>query len=534
MKARWIWGFALGVVCASISCNPGESSGPAPASVPSEAPTFSPTPEPTFTSKRHRVEPAPSSTVSVPPDTRSQAQIDIAACTAADGSWRCASKKPQTFAAGSSTPIIPVSWTVPNWFVNKSTGSDSNACTTALAACATKQEIWVHRWGMVGSGSQNCPRFQQTTTLEQDTSDTDNTDPFYPCASLEKGVSFILQGGPPTSTAAVFTLNTAKNTAAGTNALLSGSFSAGAPAAGVLVQNTTAGKSSRAWVYKTAGGANWNITQPDVPITVPAATLSPVEVDTWASTDTVNVLVPIAINLVSASATMGDFNGAFSNAFYLYNFTIFDPSGVGNDDVVIGPQVQVVEVSSQRAMNFTGNTETGPGAQFCTNCMQLALTSTTGLGQSRPNFFSGALGANSDLATAGALGSDIIIPGAVLEMGGGISSNVFLDGTLTVTSGTLTMTGGILYGNGSNTINMKGSGHMTQTSGTFVQKFTAPGLVTGIKLNGTANASCNSGADPGVIHNATTTPTHLDAACGAGTGLGSAAFVLGGASVANF
>ncbi len=93
---------------------------------------------------------------------------------------------------------------------------------------------------------------------------------------------------------------------------------------------------------------------------------------------------------------------------------------------------------------------------------------------------------------------------------------------------------GIIYGSGTNTINLLGAAHGQLMTGTFTAQFTAPGLVTGIQLNGSVNASCNTGADPGVLHNATTTPAHLDAACGAGTGLGGAAFRSAGASVANF
>jgi hypothetical protein len=79
---------------------------------------------------------------------------------------------------------------------------------------------------------------------------------------------------------------------------------------------------------------------------------------------------------------------------------------------------------------------------------------------------------------------------------------------------------------------MKGASHLTESNGaTFVASFTAPGLVTGIKINGNTTASCHTAADPDVIHSATTTPAHLDAACGAGTGLGSDAFIFGGASV---
>lgn len=488
------------------------------------------------------------------PDTRSPLQFAQAACQAATWSpddtqkgWRCGGRvpKPTVFAASSGqTPILPVSWTVPAWFVNKSTGSDTNACTTALTACATKQEIWVHRLGAGVDGP--CPRFQQTTTLEQDASDTDNTDPLYLCSATEKGATLIIEGGAPSSTAAVFTRNTQKSRAVGTNALLSGSFSAGSPAVGVLVTNTTAAKSSKAWVYKTAGGANWNLTQPLAPTGLPPlAAAFPAEIDTWATNDTVTLSTPVAINVVSASGIVGDFNGAGSSGVYLYNMTLFDPAGIALDQVLVGANTHIVESKVQRWISLDGENPSGSlyeGRLLVNNFMQGGFFNG-GSTNGDPQIAGGAIPSTGFLSANFIIADGDFIDGASINSlnSSALLGFMFMDANIITVEANIILTNpggygqGILYGNGTATLNLRGSSHFANRTGnTFANSLTAPGLVTGILLNGTTNASCNTGADPGVIHNATTTPAHLDAACGAGTGLGSAAFLLGGASVANF
>ena len=93
------------------------------------------------------------------------------------------------------------------------------------------------------------------------------------------------------------------------------------------------------------------------------------------------------------------------------------------------------------------------------------------------------------------------------------------------------MTAGVLYGTGANTINMQGSSHFGNTTANFTGSFTAPGLVTGIQLNGSATgmSNCSGTINVGI----STTPAHLDAACGA-AGFNKAAYNWAGASVANF
>ena len=105
-----------------------------------------------------------------PTDTRSTATIALAGCSTAGGGWACPAVKRPLMATG-QTPIIPPSWTVPNWYIdpqNTTTcASDSNSGTSATCGGAgigpivTYQELNVHRWGCQGSPSA-CPDFAKT------------------------------------------------------------------------------------------------------------------------------------------------------------------------------------------------------------------------------------------------------------------------------------------------------------------------------------------------------------------------------------
>jgi hypothetical protein len=339
---------------------------------------------------------------------------------------------------------------------------------------------------------------------------------------MEKNGLLIVQGGPPICTAAVFTRNTKKSTTVGSNALLSGSFSAGAPAANSLIVNTTAGKSSRAWIYKSIGGANFDITQPDVPIVLPTSTLRPTEVDTWASTDTVNVCTPVAVNIVSASTVLADYNAGINNALFLYNMTIFDPSGFG-EPINVGGGVQIVEVYSQRAINVSGFELTAQATNNFTNvAAPNGYINAGDIGNQPPDLWSGYWGG---IFGSALMGSDAIISSASSLVGfNNWLDPIFIDANVTLQTGQLTVQN-VIYGSGANTINLQGNSHLGEIFGTYVNTFTAPGLVTGIKINGSTTADTHSGANPDVITTGVScTPANMDAAGVPGC------FLVGGAS----
>jgi len=406
------------------------------------------------------------------------------------------------------------------------TASDGNNGTSAATALRTYREA-VRRWGSTKM------TLVVATAISFLSSHTDDSDPviFEPVVSGNVQVS--IQGAAPASVAAVFTLNSAKNRAVGTNSLLSGSFSAGAPAVGKLVANTTAGKSSRAWIYNSAGGANWTMTQPLAPGAV-GGSVSPAEVDSWASTDTVNVLTPVAVNIVKIAPVSDTGNKPVT----LYQLTIFDPGGANTNPCVLSGNVQTLECSSQRKVIWA-DTPTGE-LQYITNHIALgAVQSYSGA----PCFFAGATtAAISYIPSSGGayFDADHII-GAVLVFAGtqGAFGLVALDALVIIAAGTLTQErffygSSVVYGTGANTIRSQSyTRYSNGTGGTFVAAFTAPGLVTGFLLNGTGTGQSHTRATPDVIASAiATTPANLDAAAGP-AGFGGTAFNLGGAQLSN-
>ena len=114
----------------------------------------------------------------------------------------------------------------------------------------------------------------------------------------------------------------------------------------MLLQRTT--NPSRAFIYKTAGGSNWFVSQPVALQSIPQSAV-PAEVDTWVSTNSVNLLTPVSVNVVEFAPTIGDFNGGFTNVGYLTQLVDFDPSGNGPDNIYLS-NVWAADVSFQRTV----------------------------------------------------------------------------------------------------------------------------------------------------------------------------------------
>lgn len=439
--------------------------------------------------------------------------------------------------------LTPASWAQATWFIDPQnvTGvaSDANTGLTAAAPLKTWAALQA-RWGT------SSPVLRATVTVTFLSSHVDNTDPVVATPFLANGASFVLAGATLAATPAIFTLTTAKNRAAGTNALLTGSFSAGVPAPGLLVVNTTSGKSSRAFVYKNAGGANWNLTQPIVPFGVPPQAISPgAEVDTWANGDTVNLQPLVAVNVAVLRCTLVDYNAAFSNYAYLYNLTVFDPKGATIDDVYVSAHVALVECALQRNLVLDGASDASSFVLNSFNGGGLFAGQNTPATAGCPQIFGGCLASTalpSSVLGGVLLDSDFIL-GTLLTVAAGFVQlgMVFLDQNVTLLSGSTgvlqasAIPNPVLYGSAGHNISLVGSAHFANLSGTFTARFTAPALVTGILLNGTASGTGHSGANnPDVFNSAISTiPAHLDAAQGV-AGFGSNAFNPGGASVSNF
>ncbi len=194
-------------------------------------------------------------------------------------------------AVGSPGPIIPASWTIPNWYVDpaNSTGcaSNSNNCTSAtcggggVGPCLLVTEITGHRWGT------QSPTLAQNTTITVLSPETLNQEHIILTPYVVAGSVFGLIDTPTLEGTFTLGVVTPKNRATA-QLLTSTGFAVGNP--GDLVVNAT--HPSNARIYQIAAGTA-TLTQPLAPITIADASdfpsAMPAEVDTWATGDSVIV-----------------------------------------------------------------------------------------------------------------------------------------------------------------------------------------------------------------------------------------------------
>lgn len=213
--------------------------------------------------------------------------------------------------------------------------------------------VLTYNFGVARKWATYSPTLRQSTTITWLSPQTDDTDPvvFTPimvnCAAVLQGQlgaaqllgSGILAGVVP------------KNRA--TAQILTADLGASFPV-GSLIENTTAGKESFAWVYKNTAGTTYEISQPLIPITptFPGA-VSLSEVDTWANGDTFEVYAPMNINLANVDPTIAEY---FSDSFnfpaqvQLYHMNFWSSNGPGLSDVFIGSDVTIIECSADAAL----------------------------------------------------------------------------------------------------------------------------------------------------------------------------------------
>jgi hypothetical protein len=297
----------------------------------------------------------------------------------------------QLASAWGPPPNIPASWLASSWFIDpaNATGAaaDSNACTTETAPCLTFAAV-AHQWGTYS------PRLRQNTTLTFLSSHSDNSDPLYLSPLLEDGAALAVQGvlGSKQQLAAGTLSNVvSKNRASGQ--LLQATLPAGA-AVGQLVANTT--KSSRAWVYKSAGGNGWFLSQPLA--SQAADSYHPDEDDTWADGDSIVLYQPVAVNIAEASPNLTDSGPSFQLVFE--QLTILSPSGSGLDDLMLGSDSD---------------------AFFLETAVQRRIVMGVGPAQTLPFFI------NADIS--GSVQAGLASPGAYLSfIGGQVRSPMLLRG----------------------------------------------------------------------------------------------------------
>lgn len=442
--------------------------------------------------------------------------------TKPDAAWLHAPRPPTpTFlAAQLRQPIIPTSWTIANWCVDPSAGSDANSCTDCSHACKTFAEI-AARWGTY------CPRIRQTTTITFNTSQTDNTDPVYLCVKAENNASFVIVGTlGAAQQVATGTLSsvTAKNRA--TPQLFQASLG-GSAAVGQLVHATHTSTTASFWVYALVSGTTFKLTQPIVVDTVPAAGTA-TELDTLTTGDAFTLYSPVQVNIVDVENQVSD----LSPQTYIQNLTALDPTCNGCFDYgFLGHQLFLRDVFIQRFtviahsfLNFFYNVYSPQGL----------------LVESSPLDFN--LSANAISIIAGEYGGELVANGSsfdgdVILNGGDVSGqieDVYVETSTTINVGQSSAIGtnsaystpGILWGPG--TVNVQGSSRAVYTSG--ASNGAATFKISHMKINGstTANSECAFTGHSGIAISG----ANLDAACGA-AGFGGLALQLGGAAITN-
>lgn len=402
-------------------------------------------------------------------------------------------------------------------------GFGTSASSPLLSYAALAQQ-----WGTLS------PVLNTSTTLTWLSSVTDGSDPVI-CRPIIRGTTnpFLIQGAAPTLVANV-TLSgvVPKSRAAGANSLLQATLGTSA-AQGLLLENLT--HPSRAWVYTLVSGTTWNISQPLTKATIGGSIVLP-EVDTWANGDSVQILQPVAVNIVDLEPTYTDiFDAVSNNEAYLYNLIAAAP--IANSVMYLG-DVRVHEcridrfvqgrgASPKRGLVFS-NVDSKAGWEF----MQGAATMFAGVGRGSSITFSG--GALLSIDFDHIVGALYTVNTAFTVM-----SIAFLDANVQISTGRLQISvgvsgGAIIYGSAGHNILLQGNARASQTAGTFVATFTAPALISpGISLNGASTGHSVTSGTPDVFNGGiATTPANLDAAAGA-AGFGGNAFNPGGASVAN-
>jgi hypothetical protein len=253
-----------------------------------------------------------------PIDPRTPEQLVSAACAAFDGSWRCAAPRPHLFGA-SLSPIIPVSWTVPAWFVDPSdvsgAASDRNSCTTALKPCATYQEIAAHRWGTFS------PRLRSNVTIAFISGASNDHDPviFTPFYEMVDTVSpVIVLEGPlganqqiATGTIGGVVLTTRANNLAPATA----TFSVPVGLHQLVFDST---HPSYFWTSLNTGGNTWELTQPLAPYNAGLAQPTKTAPVTIVNGDAFTTYNPVSLTFEKVAAQ----NDGTTGHILLYHLTV--------------------------------------------------------------------------------------------------------------------------------------------------------------------------------------------------------------------
>ena len=452
----------------------------------------------------------------------------------------------------SADPISPLSWSVPNWYIDPANSigcaSDANSgtaatctggcsgttCPSGIGPIKTWGELNVHRWGCQGN-PMACPVLRQNTVINWLSGQSDNTDAIMYYPGLQNGAYTefnCVLGAAQQVSSTTLTSVTPKNRAAGQ--LLAAAYTG--VGAGQLVQNNT--HPSRALTYKVGSGGKWNMSQPltgqEPPITfVIFPTFS--EVDTWAPGDAVVAYSPSMLDIVSIFPNANEFDEDFTFAAYVYGCGVStfgpwttegDATGFGSNVYLIDSIVLDTGFFACGSMGYTGAYDSY--VNFVETYSFLSGDSGTFLGGilngiDTTEFFAfdqdAIMGAGSlfSITTTSEynLGSVFVDSGSFIDFRPGMIG--WLDNDIT---------GATLWGPGS--VSLEGNSYLRYKHSTAVDAFLVLG---GLQMDGQTTACNHTGAAPDVITcGIALTPVNLDLAVISG-GFGGTAFIPGGGTI---
>ncbi len=443
-----------------------------------------------------------------------------------------------------TAPAGPSSWTKAHWYIDpaNSTGaaSDSNACTSTTAPCLTYGHI-ESLWGTYS------PQLAQNTTITFLSSQPDDTDPVYFSPLIENATMVTIEGAlGPAQQVATGTLSNVVPKSQAAGQLWQATLPAGV-SPGQLVVNTT--RTSRAWVYKSAGGDSWLLSQPMASSNL--ASVFPGETDNWANGDTVVVYQPVTVDLAQVTPIVAGGNVpyfSYSNfSLNVYQLTVADGSvdaaAPAQDDFQVGTKVNLVESSVRKTVSVQGGASEYD-VEFGNDDFTQSIATTTG--PIAVDFWGGQTrygGGQTMSLNGGELAGDIVLSGECDVYQGGDIDSAFID-----TGSALVLRSGLVsayqwgsplnfWGPGSMDVvgntrleyppNATASSIFLEAGGLFLN--VDPSLIEGSAVPGSSTA-CAVDASGDWTCGIAVTPANLDTAISAG-GFGGLAVVPAGASI---
>jgi hypothetical protein len=200
-------------------------------------------------------------------------------------------KSPPKMALSSSTnPVIPISWTIPNWYIDPISGSDNNSCTTSGQPCQTYGSI-VQRWGT------DSPKLGQVTTITW-LNDAPYTDPVILKAGLiSPNGAISLLGTPTMISSGTFTTVTPKSLSS--KQLLNANLGQSPTSfVGMMLFDVT--RSGWCWIDSIVSGNIVALSQPLAQAFTPPNsgwTLFPSMVDTFGNGDSYQIWRPTQVKI---------------------------------------------------------------------------------------------------------------------------------------------------------------------------------------------------------------------------------------------